>query len=94
MNFVLLFKLKFSDIETKTLKCLAKIELHGICVKKELLQKLSETLKNLTGAIEKKAFSLAGRYFNFVSSNDVSKVLGKGNFQCWQFFPYFFVGGE
>lgn len=65
-----------SDIEAATLKCLAKIEVNGISVKKESMQKLAETLKNLCNVIEKKAFSLAGRNFNFISSTDVAKVIG------------------
>lgn len=67
----------FSDVETETLKCLARIELNGISVKKELMQKLADTLKGLCNSIEKKAFSLAGRHFNFISSTDVAKVIGK-----------------
>lgn len=67
----------FSGIETETLYCLAKIELNGICVKKDVMQKLAETLKSLCNAIEKKAFSLAGRRFNFLSSTDVAKLIGR-----------------
>lgn len=67
----------FSGVETETLKCLARNEYNGISVQKDLIQKLSETLKGLCNTIEKKAFSLAGRHFNFISSTDVSKVIGK-----------------
>lgn len=67
----------FSGVETETLKCLARIELNGMSVQKEIIQQLSETLKHLCNTIEKKAFSLAGRHFNFISSTDVSKVIGK-----------------
>lgn len=66
----------FLDTENYTIACLAKIELNGISVKEELLQKLVIDLKSLASAIEKKAFSLAGRRFNFVSSTDVAKVIG------------------
>lgn len=72
-----MFGKTFSDLETETLKCLAKIELNGIAVRKELMQKLTGTLKDLTNAIEKNAFSLAGRRFNFVSPTDVAKVIGR-----------------
>lgn len=66
----------FSDIETETLKYLAKIELNGMGIKKELLQKLANTLKDFINIIEMKSYSLAGRHFNFVSSLDVARVIG------------------
>lgn len=60
-----------------TILCLAKMEINGISVSKDLLQKLVESLKHQLQMIEKKAFSLAGRQFNFVSSTEVAKVIGK-----------------
>lgn len=52
------------------------MEINGISVNKDLLQKLVVSLKNQMQMIEKKAFSLAGRHFNFISSSEVAKVIG------------------
>ncbi|XP_018568952.2 DNA polymerase theta [Anoplophora glabripennis] len=68
--------LNMYEVEMDTMLCLAKMEINGISVCKDLLQKLVESLKHQMGMIEKKAFSLAGRHFNFVSSADVAKVIG------------------
>lgn len=56
--------------------CLAKMEINGISVSKDLLRALVDCLKRQLQTIEKKAFSLAGRHFNFVSSTEVAKVIG------------------
>lgn len=56
--------------------CLAKMEINGISVSKDLLRALVDSLKRQLQTIEKKAFSLAGRHFNFVSSTEVAKVIG------------------
>ncbi|KAG5899170.1 hypothetical protein JTB14_029004 [Gonioctena quinquepunctata] len=68
--------IKVYDVETDTLLCLASMEIGGISVSKILLQELADNLKNQLSAIESKAFSLAGRRFNFVSSTEVAKVIG------------------
>ncbi|XP_023017282.2 DNA polymerase theta isoform X1 [Leptinotarsa decemlineata] len=67
---------KAYDVECDTILCLTNMELGGICVSKKLLQELVDNLKKQMTAIENKAFSLAGRHFNFVSSKDVAKVIG------------------
>lgn len=51
--------------------------MNGISVKTEIMQKLADRLKILTLNIEKKAFSLAGRRFNFVSAKEVAKIIGR-----------------
>ncbi|VEN52432.1 unnamed protein product [Callosobruchus maculatus] len=63
-------------LETDVIVCLSRMELNGISVKKTVFQELEETLKAQLAAIERKAYSLAGRRFNFVSSTDVAKVIG------------------
>ncbi|XP_060523535.1 DNA polymerase theta isoform X6 [Cylas formicarius] len=60
----------------KTVLCLAKMESRGMNVKKANLQRLVDLLKVHQAAIEKKAYSLAGRRFNFVSPSDVARVIG------------------
>ncbi|CAG9838529.1 unnamed protein product [Diabrotica balteata] len=64
------------DLETNIIPCLAKIELDGIRVNKNALTSLLNTVKCQISNTEKKAYALAGRKFNFLSSADVAKVLG------------------
>ncbi|XP_057670465.1 DNA polymerase theta isoform X1 [Diorhabda carinulata] len=64
------------DIETSIIVCLANIELYGMHVDKTVLTTLLNVIKTQKNNIEKKAFSLAGRKFNFVSSSDVAKIIG------------------
>ncbi|XP_060523529.1 DNA polymerase theta isoform X2 [Cylas formicarius] len=64
------------ELEMKTVLCLAKMESRGMNVKKANLQRLVDLLKVHQAAIEKKAYSLAGRRFNFVSPSDVARVIG------------------
>ncbi|CAG9863608.1 unnamed protein product [Phyllotreta striolata] len=64
------------DIENNVMLILAKIELNGFSVNKTLLNNLLENIKSQIIIIEKKAYSLAGRKFNFLSSADVAKVTG------------------
>ncbi|KAJ8948378.1 hypothetical protein NQ314_008417 [Rhamnusium bicolor] len=71
--------LNIYDVEMDTISCLAKMEINGISVSKDILQKLVDTLKNQMTFIEKKAFCLAGRHFNFVSSTEVAKVIDDVN---------------
>ncbi|XP_050296829.1 DNA polymerase theta isoform X2 [Anthonomus grandis grandis] len=62
------------DLEMQTQVCLANLELTGMGINCVILQDLADMMKIQQGAIEKKAYSLAGRRFNFNSSKDVSKV--------------------
>nr|CAI5843934.1 unnamed protein product [Callosobruchus analis] len=51
------------DLETDVIVCLSRMELNGIGVKKSVFQELEATLKAQLAAIERKAYSLAGRPF-------------------------------
>lgn len=65
------------DLEMNSILSVAKMEVFGMSVNKTFLQDLTTLLNELQNCIEKKAFSLAGRRFNFNSSSDVTKVIGK-----------------
>lgn len=56
---------------------LSKLELNGFGLNKSVLKSILDTLKTQISIVEKKAFSLAGRNFNFASSVDVAKVIGR-----------------
>ncbi|XP_066246026.1 DNA polymerase theta-like [Euwallacea similis] len=64
------------ELEMKTLLSVAKMEINGIGIDRSFLQHLVGLLKDQKSSIERKAYSLAGRKFNFSSSSDVSKVIG------------------
>lgn len=65
------------DLEMNSILSVAKMEVFGMSVNRTFLQDLTTLLNELQISIEKKAFSLAGRRFNFNSSSDVTKVIGK-----------------
>lgn len=60
----------------KTLHCLAEMEVNGIGVCKKSLQTFADYLKELTVALEKRAHSLAGKYFSLASTKQVAKAIG------------------
>lgn len=63
----------------RTVICLIENEIYGMAVDKNRMQLLVDLLRNQMRAIEKKAFTLAGRKFSFNSSHEVAKVLGMLN---------------
>ncbi|XP_023248277.1 DNA polymerase theta [Copidosoma floridanum] len=66
----------YREIEMPTVIILAKMELRGFGINMSSLRELTTVMKNDLIRIEEKAYSLAGRKFNFNSSKEVSAVLG------------------
>ncbi|XP_076250621.1 DNA polymerase theta isoform X2 [Rhynchophorus ferrugineus] len=64
------------ELEMRTVLCLANLEISGMTASKAALQDLVDVLRKHQSTIEKKAYSLAGRRFNFSSSADVAKAIG------------------
>ncbi|XP_050442500.1 DNA polymerase theta [Adelges cooleyi] len=64
----------FKDIEMPIQIILAKMELHGFCIKKEQLTKLNDTVNDLMENISKQGCSLAGTKFNMQSKLEWAKV--------------------
>jgi hypothetical protein len=64
----------FTDVEMPTIVILANMELKGVGINMNSLQELSIAIKSDLSRIEEKAFSLAGRKFNFYSPKEVSQV--------------------
>jgi len=65
---------QFSEIEMKTIIILACMELSGIGIDIKSLQELSSIISNKIQSLETKAYNLAGRKFNFLSSKEVAQV--------------------
>ncbi|CAG9765307.1 unnamed protein product [Ceutorhynchus assimilis] len=64
------------DLEMRIIISVANMELCGMSADKIAWQNLVDLLKKQQYSIEKKAFSLAGRRFNFNSPAEVSKAIG------------------
>lgn len=62
------------EIEMGTLMLLARMELTGLGVSLNSLQELSDVIQREMSQLEKRAYSLAGRQFNFSSSKSVAQV--------------------
>uniref|UniRef100_A0A0C9Q746 POLQ protein n=1 Tax=Fopius arisanus TaxID=64838 RepID=A0A0C9Q746_9HYME len=66
----------FEDVEMGTVVLLARMELTGLGINLEALQRLSSVVQDQLSNIEARAYSLAGRKFNFSSSKSVAGALG------------------
>ncbi|XP_029175852.1 DNA polymerase theta [Nylanderia fulva] len=66
----------FREVEMRTVTLLACMELSGINVNIKSLEELSLVTSNEMQSLEKKAYHLAGKKFNFSSSKEVGQVLG------------------
>ncbi|MBR3437274.1 MAG: DNA polymerase I, partial [Lachnospiraceae bacterium] len=65
----------YTDVELKTMACLAELETTGILVKKEALSAFSETLLRETEALEKEIYALSGEAFNINSPKQLAQIL-------------------
>ena len=65
----------YTDLELRTMACLADLETTGILVKKEALAEFSETLKAETDRLEAEIFALSGEPFNINSPKQLAEVL-------------------
>ena len=65
----------YRDVELPLVEVLADMEMRGIKVDREHLERLSEDLDKRMTAAEKEAYALAGRHFNLNSTRDVATVL-------------------
>lgn len=65
-----------ADTETKTLRCLADMEVNGLGICKKSLQDFANNLKELLIALERQANSLAGQKVSLASSKQVAKAIG------------------
>ncbi|KZC14173.1 DNA polymerase theta [Dufourea novaeangliae] len=66
----------FKDIEMKTVTLIACMELTGLGVSLKSLQDLSSVIHEEMISLEKRAYALSGKKFNFSSSREVGEVLG------------------
>ncbi|XP_046834318.1 DNA polymerase theta [Vespa crabro] len=66
----------FKEIEMRTITLLARMELTGFGIHLKSLQELSRVIEGEMFSLKERAYSLAGRKFNFSSSKEVSQVLG------------------
>ncbi|XP_063984918.1 DNA polymerase theta [Diachasmimorpha longicaudata] len=66
----------FEDLEMPIVILLARMELTGFGVNLQALQELSSVIQDQLTSIESKAYTIAGRRFNFSSSKSVAGVLG------------------
>ncbi len=65
----------YRDVELPLIEVLADMEMRGIKVDREHLERLSADLDKRMDAAEKQAYALAGRRFNLNSTRDVGVVL-------------------
>ncbi|KAF7378835.1 hypothetical protein HZH66_015069 [Vespula vulgaris] len=66
----------FKEIEMRSITLLARMELTGFGIHLKSLQELSHVIEGEMLSLKERAYSLAGRKFNFSSSKEVSQVLG------------------
>ncbi|XP_054015016.1 DNA polymerase theta [Hylaeus anthracinus] len=66
----------FKDIEMKTVTILACMELTGFGVSLKSLQDLSSIIREEMESLQKRAYTLSGKKFNFSSSKEVAEILG------------------
>lgn len=67
----------FLEIEMRCITLLARMELSGFGIHLKSLQELSRVIEGEMFSLEERAYSLAGRKFNFSSSKEVSQVCTK-----------------
>lgn len=65
----------FDDLETPLIKILAKMEVAGVKVDKEILNNFSELITGRLNELEKKIFKLTGNEFNINSPSQLAEVL-------------------
>ncbi|XP_076234404.1 DNA polymerase theta [Calliopsis andreniformis] len=66
----------FKDVEMKTVTLLACMELTGLGVSLKSLQDLSSVIRQEMTSLEQRAYTLAGKKFNFSSSKEVGEIVG------------------
>lgn len=64
----------FLEIEMRSITLLARMELTGFGIHLKSLQELSHVIESEMLSLKERAYSLAGRKFNFSSSKEVSQV--------------------
>ncbi|XP_008558499.1 DNA polymerase theta isoform X1 [Microplitis demolitor] len=74
----------FKHVEMGVIPLLARMELTGLGINLEPLEELSKAILDEMSQLEKQAYSLAGKKFNFLSPRGVLEVLGlnKGKKVC------------
>jgi len=65
----------FERVEIPLVKILAKMELEGVCVDKDVFGELSKTLAGQLDGLEAEIHRLAGREFNINSTQQLGKIL-------------------
>ncbi|MBM7624625.1 DNA polymerase I [Sporohalobacter salinus] len=65
----------FVEVELPLISILAQMELNGIAVDKDMLQELSDKLKEKLDSIRSQAYELAGEEFNLNSPKQLGKIL-------------------
>lgn len=72
----------------EVLTVLSRMELRGLGINLSALNELSDVIKREMSLLEKRAFYIAGKKFNFMSSSSVAQVRGEFFFLSKYYFSF------